>query len=270
MLLDVTVPGGINQFDNLLSPLPPAVDAFCCGGFGTTDGALQRHDGMTLDAGVEADYFLAFTNGTESVGDPAGPTSFWALTAHYAEMNQGETGRVVSAGLQLNPFGTEPGLVQGGIVDQTNNGCTGPDDRNCMPPEHEFAEPVDSIGDPTNTRNHRDMENSIDLRMAIDNSNVAGVNGSGGPDFGNTGDPENVTTGVEFSIPLSQIGNPAPGTDIKAVVFINGGGLRFRLQSVRRRRRAAGEPGGPILCQPQRHCRRSVRDHDRTVGWRDG
>ena len=38
--------GGVNEIVG--SSLPAAVDAFCCGGFGTTDGALQRQDGLDL------------------------------------------------------------------------------------------------------------------------------------------------------------------------------------------------------------------------------
>ena len=53
--------------------LPTVVDGYCCAiGGGTnlpnpTDGALQRMNGLTFDAGFDADYFLAFTNGPETV-----------------------------------------------------------------------------------------------------------------------------------------------------------------------------------------------------------
>ena len=49
----------------------------------------------------------------------------------------------------------------------------GPTDTNCMPPEHEFAEPIDTVNDPNNDRGHRDFLNDVGLLMAIDNSNTA-------------------------------------------------------------------------------------------------
>ena len=58
-----SVSGGHNVIDG--PSLPAGVDGFCCGGFGTTDGALQRMNGLTFDSGFEADYFLTFSNGTE-------------------------------------------------------------------------------------------------------------------------------------------------------------------------------------------------------------
>ena len=89
----------------------------------------------------------------------------------------------------------------------------------CVAPELEFALPVDS-NDPTNALNHRDFDNSIGLEMAFNNSNIAGVEGGSGAVV--TGDPQNVITGLEFSIPLSALGNPAG--DIKLLAFINGSG----------------------------------------------
>jgi hypothetical protein len=51
---------------------------------------------------------------------------------------------------------------------------------------------------------------------------VAGVEGGGSPPWETTGDPANVRTGVEFSIPLSEVGNPTGS--IKLFAFINGTG----------------------------------------------
>ena len=112
----------------------------------------------------------------------------------------------------------EPGLAQGEPIDQLNNACTGPTQTNCSPFEHELAEPLDPVGDPTNSRNHRNFLNDIALRYAIDNSNTQGVNfGTGAA----TGNPEAVGTGIEFSIPLSVIG--ASTDDIRITAFIGNG-----------------------------------------------
>ena len=45
-----------------------------------------------------------------------------------------------------------------------------------------------------------------------------------------TDDPQNVTTGLEFSIPLSQIGNPTG--NIKLTAFVNGGGHNYSSNQV--------------------------------------
>jgi hypothetical protein len=58
--------------------------------------------------------------------------------------------------------------------------------------------------------------------MALDNSNIAGVSGASPYTTPTAEDTGAVTTGIEFSIPLSQIGNPAGA--IKLFAFINNGG----------------------------------------------
>jgi PEP-CTERM motif len=220
---------GMNTLDG--ANLPEAVDAFCCGGFGTVDGALQRMSGATFDAGFAADYYVTISNGTENTGDPFAfpPASGWIATAHYAELNNGTGGANVRVGGVLDPFGDEldasgvsRGLPLGTIIDQNNNLFDG---LATDIPLHEFFEPVDTINDPTNSLNHRDMDNTIGMLMAVNQSNVAGVNGSGGPDFTNTGDPENVTTGIEIAIPLAALGSPTG--DIKVTAFVNGTGHDF-------------------------------------------
>ena len=303
--------GGVNEV--IGTALPAAVDAFCCGGFGTTDGALQRQDGLIFDAGFNADKFLTFSHGGESVGG----RGFWAISAHYADLTAGTAGQVIRAGYQLAPLGLPqvlrgplgpdfdsdfdvdgrdflawqrgfglatgatkaqgdangdgavnetdllewqsryntdrgltdfpfnpfiggpssqsllgpslPGLAQGQLIDQSYalgaGGCSadGTDGgAGCAAPELEFALPVDS-DDPTNTKNHRDFNNTIGLEMAFNNSNVAGVEGGGGAVV--TGDPQNVITGLEFSIPLSALGNPTG--DIKLLAYVNGTGHDF-------------------------------------------
>ncbi|GAB4188288.1 MAG: hypothetical protein Kow00105_02940 [Phycisphaeraceae bacterium] len=225
-----SVAGGMNTIDG--ANVPAAVDAFCCGGFGTTDGALQRMSGMTFDAGFEADYYVTISNGTESTGGALG-VSGWIATAHYAELNNGPTGANVRVGGVLDPFGDEldgtgasRGLPLGTIIDQNNNlwPVNGPTDI----PLHEFFEPWDALADPNNDLNHRDMENTIGMLMAVNNSNTAGVNFCGDSlncGAGTTGDPQNVLTGFEIALPLAAIGNPTG--DIKVTAFINGGGHDF-------------------------------------------
>jgi hypothetical protein len=301
-----SVAGGVNEIVG--AQLPIGVDAFCCGGFGTTSGALQRQDGMAFDAGFNADRYLTFSNGGENVAG----RGFWAISAHYADLTQGTSGQVVRAGYQLAPTGAPnvlrgplgpdfnsdfnvdgsdmltwqrgfgvgttkpqgdangdgvvnqadlaqwqeryatdrnltdfpfnpyiggpssqslmgpalPGLSQGQLIDQNYamgaGGCTtdGTDGgAGCAAPELEFALPVDS-NDPTNTKNHRDFNNTVGLEMAFNNINVAGVEGGSGAVT--TGDPQNVLTGLEFSIPLSALGNPTG--DIKLLAFVNGTG----------------------------------------------
>ncbi len=219
---------GMNVLDG--ANLPAAVDAFCCGGFGTTDGALQRMSGLTFDAGFAADYYITIANGTESTGDPFAipAVNGWIATAHYAELNNGTGGANVRVGGVLDPFGDEldalgasRGLPLGTIIDQNNNLFGGVGDIAL----HEFFEPVDTINDPTNSLNHRDMDNTIGMLMAVNQTNIGGVNGSGGPGFANTGTPELVQTGIEIAIPLAAIGNPTG--DIKVTAFINGAGHDF-------------------------------------------
>lgn len=303
---------GVNEIVG--SELPAAVDAFCCGGFGTTDGALQRQDFLKFDTGFDADRYLTFSHGGESVGG----RGFWAISAHYADLTQGTAGQVVRAGYQLGPTGlpnvlrgplgpdfdsdfdvdghdfltwqrgqgiltgatkaqgdangdgavngtdlaewqarydternltdfpfnpfiggpsstallgpTLPGLGQGQLIDKNYSlgagGCSadGTDGgAGCIAPELELALPVDS-NDPTNTKNHRDFDNStLGLEMALNNSNIAGVEGGSGAVV--TGDPQNVLTGIEFSIPLSALGNPTG--NIKMLAYVNGTGHDF-------------------------------------------
>ncbi len=223
---------GQNTIDG--ANLPVAVDAFCCGGFGTTDGALQRMNGLTFDADFAADYFLTISNGGESAGGLLGDTG-WMVTAHWAELNNGSSGLVAALGGQLNAGGLEPGLSQGELVDQNNNDPIGT-------PLHEFFEPWDAISDPNNDLNHRDMENTIGLLMGVNNSNAYADDGeepavpiAGGVIGGVDGNfvaeqtyvdlAAQVTTGFEFAIPLSAIGNPTG--DIKITAFINGDGHHY-------------------------------------------
>ncbi|NOY41105.1 MAG: PEP-CTERM sorting domain-containing protein [Planctomycetes bacterium] len=131
---------------------------------------------------------------------------------------------------------TLPGLSQGDLIDKNYalgaGGCNADNSgADCIAKELEFALDVELINDPGNTFSHRNMENTIDLQMAFDNSNVDGVDG-GAANGGNYTiatpfDPSLVTTGIEFSIPLSQIGNPGAGDVIQISAFINNGSRDF-------------------------------------------
>ena len=130
-----------------------------------------------------------------------------------------------------------PGLSQGQLIDKNYATTTGTDGETgqLLARELAFVLPVDGA-DPDNTLNRRDMENTIGLELAYDDSNIAGVNGSdpytiettddngGTRDAGNPGD---VTTGLEFSIPLSAIGSPASGGDIRIFAFVNNGNHNY-------------------------------------------
>jgi hypothetical protein len=59
------------------------------------------------------------------------------------------------------------------------------------------------------------------LDFAINDNNAAGV--AGGTGAANTADAQAVTTGMEFSIDLADLGNPANGTIINIAAMINNG-----------------------------------------------
>jgi hypothetical protein len=256
---------------------------------------------------------MTFTHGNEGVGAGGNERNFWALTAHYAELNNGTSGLRVAAGMQLAPKGlpnvlrfpfdadfdadadadgadfltwqrnvslttgaTRPqgdangnggvdgtdlglwendygvkrtaadlpygpwegvrttslfgptlpsDLTQGELIDKNyalapgpgGGGGTGTLNNGLFAAELEFVLPDDGNG-----RNRRNMENVIDLRMALDNSNTAGVEGAG-PPWQTAANPGDVTTGLEFSIPLAHLGNPGAGNTIKILAFINNG-----------------------------------------------
>jgi len=212
-----SVPGGMNQLVG--SNLPAQVDPFCCPAEPPGTGALQQMNGLRFDAGFEADRYLTFSNGIHTFGNSL---TTWTLSAFYADLTSGSGGQKSEIGFQYNPLGIEPGLGQGEPIDQFNNGCTGPDDTACNPLEHEFAEPVDTVNDPGNARNHRDLANDIDFLMAINNSNTQGVVFGTGLTGGN---PQDVLTGIEFSIPLAELGSPSG--PIKIAAFINNGAHTF-------------------------------------------
>ncbi|MEN0111035.1 MAG: hypothetical protein AAF805_09950 [Planctomycetota bacterium] len=189
-----TEAGGMNTIN--AANAPANVDPFCCEG----PGAVERHNGLTFDAGFAADHYLIFSNGPERV--VATNVTFDSFSAYYAELNAGPGGRKNEVGYHAAPLGVEPGLAQGEPIDRVNNNCVGDSDTGCAPAWHLFAE-------------QRDFENEVGLRMAIDNRNTGGVRAGGGAQ---TGDPQNVTTGIEFSLPLSSLGFPTG--DLKIAAFI--------------------------------------------------
>jgi hypothetical protein len=217
-----SVAGGVNTING--AALPTGVDAFCCGGLGTTDGALQRMNGLTFDSGFGADYYVTVSNGTVTTGG-SGATG-WLAAVDYAVLNQGTAGAVVRAGGVLNAFGNElnhlgvsRGLPLGTLIDQNNNLFNGLGTDIAL---HEVFEPWNSLGDPTNSLNHRDMQNTVGMLMAVNQTNTVGVNGGNGV---TTGNPHVVTTGIELSLPLTAIGSPTG--DIRVTAFINGAGHNF-------------------------------------------
>jgi hypothetical protein len=71
--------------------------------------------------------------------------------------------------------------------------------------------------------------------MALNNSNTAGVFGSGGAPWGlveGEDDPDNVLTGIEFSIPLSSIGSPGSGTSVRILAFVGNGAFQHMSNQV--------------------------------------
>ncbi len=196
-----------------------------------------------VNGAVEGDDFLRWqanygtaTGATRAQGDSAGANgpdgavndtdyAFWkskfGFTAGTSSLTDNffspQTTGVDNSNVLLGP--ALPDLVQGQLIDQdwvtAHPGF--------IAPEVNFALPVVT---PNNPENHRNMKNTVGLQMAIDNSNTVGVTGDAGPlqyTTPTTGNPADVTTGVEFSLPLSSLGNPAATSQIKLTIFVNGG-----------------------------------------------
>lgn len=138
---------------------------------------------------------------------------------YFAPQSQGIDNSNVLLGPAL------PGLSQGDLIDKIyalgpNGGATDNAGTGAVTRELEFSLPP--IAGTTNAASHRNMDNIVDLQMALNNSNTAGVTGDAPYTSPATGNPADVVTGIEFSIPLSEIGNPAG--PVKIFAFINGGG----------------------------------------------
>ncbi|MBX3432052.1 MAG: PEP-CTERM sorting domain-containing protein [Pirellulales bacterium] len=324
--------GGFNTING--ASLVTQVDGYCCNLNGgdppnlpdPNSGALQRQNGLTFDAGFEADYYLTFSRGGENTGPSLGyedGVGFYAITAHYADLQggtqqalgmqlaynglpnvlrgplgpdfngdklvggddflawqrgfdqfdgtttfatkadgdsngdslvdatdlanwQGDYGRSPQLGdYAFNPYNggpssesllgpALPGLSQGQLIDQayaTTLGTDG-DTGQLLARELAFVLPPDLVNDPDNNSNRRDMLNTVGLELAYNDSNVAGVSGDSPYTTPTAGDPENVTTGLEFSIPLSAIGSPGSSDVIRIFAFINGGGHDYASNQV--------------------------------------
>jgi len=123
-----------------------------------------------------------------------------------------------------------PGLAPGALIDRayalsSSGGCLNDTGTGCTAGELAFALDVNPAELGVNQSSHRNFRNTIGLQMAFNNSNTVGVRGSGGPDYSldpAIDNPQDVQTGLEFSIPLSQIGSPSG--NIKLTVFLNGSG----------------------------------------------
>ena len=134
--------GGVNDINGAM--LPGGIDPFCCGGFPPPDGgnttntgALQRLNGLVFDAGFTADHYLSITHGFETALSPETLT-FYAATAHYAQLTNGTAGQAGAVGMQLAQRGL-PNVLRGTTADfdvdgdadgndfliwQRNNGAT--------------------------------------------------------------------------------------------------------------------------------------------------
>ncbi|QDU90235.1 hypothetical protein Pla175_36370 [Pirellulimonas nuda] len=144
---------------------------------------------------------------------------------------------------------TLTGLGQGELIDRTYalgaGGCTSDAGVDCSAREFEFALNVDpaevGLVDPAmnNSSSHRNFNNFVDLRLGFNNSNTGGVTGSG-DDFALTeiDTPADVNTGIEFSVPLSQLGTL--GSEVRLAIMIGGGNHDFLSNQV------LGEGGGVI------------------------
>jgi len=212
-----TVDGGFNTLptDSMTNPNSefgneyPEIDGFLNGsidGF----GSLQRMAGLTFDTGFDADYYLTFSNGTETAS--SGVQS-WAITPHFTKID-----KLVSAGGTVpDPPAGEGSGALGGTTDaqgigQNSGGA--------------LEDAANNNGDPFDVFwSDRATANTADLRFSIDNSNTLGVGGSGGLPADQAAAAA-VQTGAELSLPLAAIGSPETGR-IRMSVFINGVGHDF-------------------------------------------
>jgi hypothetical protein len=193
------------------------------GATGLTPGVSRLQGDATSDGNVDgADLELwklafGFNNDTAPFG-----------ANYFAPQTQGVDDSDVLLGPAL------PSLVQGDLIDKTYafgpGGATNNAGAGAITRELEFVLPP--VAGTTNMASHRNMENIVDLQLAIDNSNTAGVTGNGpydvptdDPSQNPVGDPQNVMKGIEFSIPLSEIGNPTG--PIRLFAFVNGNGHHY-------------------------------------------
>jgi hypothetical protein len=174
--------------------------------FGKAPNATRADGDATFDGVVDASDLAAWAHdfGKTSADSPF-DANYYAPQTPYSDFSDA----------LLGP--TLPSLQQGELIDKNYTlgagGATDITGAGALTRELEFVLPV--VPDTLNAANHRNMENVVDLRMALDNSNVGGV---AGPFHGGVGNPSEVTTGLEFSVPLSALG--APTGDVKLLAFI--------------------------------------------------
>jgi hypothetical protein len=183
------------------------------GSTGLNQGTSRLMGDATGDGNVDAAdqsqwaASFGFTNATATFG-----------ANYFAPQNS----NVDDSNVLLGP--TLPGLSQGDLIDKTYafgpGGATDNAGTGAITRELEFVLPP--VAGTTNAASHRNMDNIVDLQMAIDNSNVGGVSGAGPYTEPTTEDVAQVVSGIEFSIPLSEIGSPSGA--IKLFFFVNGGG----------------------------------------------
>ncbi len=171
---------------------------------------LPRGD-ATFDGTVNADDLAAWQTdyGFQAATSPFGMN-------YYAPTNIGLDNSNAMIGPAL------PSLNPGELIDKAYamgaGGATDVAGTGAVTRELEFVLPP--IAGTNNAASHRDMLNTVELRMAIDNSNTAGVSGVGPYTTPTVDNPAAVTTGIEFSIPLDKLGNPSG--EIKLAAFVNG------------------------------------------------
>ncbi|HYO23323.1 MAG TPA: hypothetical protein VEQ85_00075, partial [Lacipirellulaceae bacterium] len=183
----------------------------------------QRNLGATMVNRLAGDASANGTVGPEDLDTLKAAFGFSNATATFgANYFAPQSGGIDNSNVLLGP--ALPGLSQGDLIDKvyafgpggaTDNAGTGAITR-----ELEFVLPP--VAGTTNAASHRNMENIVDLQMAFNNSNKVGVTGAAPYTTPTAGNPQDVVTGIEFSIPLSEIGSPTG--DIKLFAFINGSG----------------------------------------------
>jgi hypothetical protein len=185
------------------------------------NGAVDGNDFLTWQQNVGASGNRkigdASGNGTVGAEDLATWQSAYGFNHETASYNANffapQTQGVDNSNVLIGP--SLPGLSQGQLIDKTYAAA-----HPGLTPELNF---VMAPTTPDNPENHRDMQNTVDLQMAIDNSNTAGVTGASPYTTSTSGNPADVATGIEFSLPLTAIGSPASTSQVKLFIAVNGG-----------------------------------------------
>lgn len=234
---------------------------------GTLAGLTASQAAIVLDGSYDADYgaALALQTNPTGFGDNNDATTDVAngseINAIYANVSGGNlhvlvTGNLESNFNKLDMFIDSQTGGQNSIDNSVNNGGSNPDvDFDALESmagltfdsgfNADFFISTSNGNSPTETyMNYAELggagaflgggagltiNGSNGINFALNNSNVGGVDGA------NVNDPSLPTTGMEFLIPLSTIGNPTG--DISITAFINAGNHGFLSNQV-----AAGLP----------------------------